>query len=195
MMTPIPAALSHFLSREVALACDASGSITWADERASRLLEVAPGSTLRKLAVLGTEDKVDKLLALARDERVEGWEVILNVGGMPRTFAFRGAPHEGGSALVGSLVPEDYASSLSQVSETMSELSALHRETERQQRELKRRADELTRLNRDLEESNRGVRTLHAELDEKTESLVRAAEIKSRVSGKPSVSSSRRRHR
>jgi signal transduction histidine kinase/CheY-like chemotaxis protein len=57
----------------------------------------------------------------------------------------------------------------------------LHRETERQQRELKRRADELTRLNRDLEESNRGVRTLHAELDEKTESLVRAAEIKSRV--------------
>jgi signal transduction histidine kinase/CheY-like chemotaxis protein len=181
MTTPIPAALSHFLSREVALACDASGSITWADDRAVRLLEVAPGGLLRKLAAQGTEDKVDKLLALARDERVEGWEVILCVGGMPRTFAFRGAPLEGGSALVGSLVPEDYASSLSQVSETMSELAALHRETERQQRELKRRADELSRLNRDLEESNRGVRTLHAELDEKTESLVRAAEIKSRV--------------
>ncbi len=181
MTTPIPAALSHFLSREVALTCDASGAISWADDRATRLLEVCPGTSLHKLAAQGTEDKVDKLLALAHDERVEGWEVILCVGGMPRTFAFRGAPYEGGSALVGSLVPEDYAASLSQVSETMSELAAMHRETERNQRELKRRADELTRLNRDLEESNRGVRTLHAELDEKTESLVRAAEIKSRV--------------
>ncbi|QRN96972.1 response regulator [Archangium violaceum] len=181
MTTPIPAPLWHFLSREVALVCDASGSITWGDERAVRMLECTPGQPLRKLAAQGTEDKVDRLITLARDERVEGWEVILCVGGMPRTFAFRGAPHEGGSALVGSLVTEDYAASLSQVSETMSELAALHRETERQQRELKRRADELALLNRDLEESNRGVRTLHAELDEKTESLVRAAEIKSRV--------------
>ncbi|WNG43065.1 response regulator [Archangium minus] len=181
MTTPVPASLWHFLSREVALVCDASGTLTWADERAVRLLEAVPGQPLRKLAAQGTEDKVDKLITLARDERVEGWEIILCVAGMPRTFAFRGAPHEGGVALVGSLVSEDYAESLSQVSETMSELAALHRETERNQRELKRRADELLRLNRELEESNRGVRTLHAELDEKTESLVRAAEIKSRV--------------
>jgi signal transduction histidine kinase/CheY-like chemotaxis protein len=181
MTTSIPTPLWQFLSREVALMCDASGSITWGDDRAVRMLECTPGQLLRKLAAQGTEDKVDRLITLARDERVEGWELILSVGGMPRTFAFRGAPHEGGSALVGSLVAEDYAASLSQVSETMSELAALHRETERQQRELKRRADELTLLNRDLEESNRGVRTLHAELDEKTESLVRAAELKSRV--------------
>jgi signal transduction histidine kinase/CheY-like chemotaxis protein len=182
MMMPSPTnAPWHFLSREVSLVCDAQGTITWADERAVRLLEVSPGQALRVLAAKATEDKVDRLVTLARDERVEGWEVILNVGGMPRTFAFRGAPFDGGTALVGSLVPEDYAASLSQVSETMSELAAMHRDAERNQRELKRRADELTRLNRDLEESNRGVRTLHAELDEKTESLVRAAEIKSRV--------------
>ncbi|MFY0562867.1 ATP-binding protein [Archangium lansingense] len=181
MTTHVPASLWQFLSREVALVCDASGTLIWMDERAARLLETVPGQSLRALAAQGTEDKVDRLITLARDERVERWEAILCVGGVPRTFAFRGAPHEGGVALVGSLVPEDYADSLSQVSETMSELAALHRETERQQRELKRRADELTRLNRDLEESNRGVRTLHAELDEKTESLVRAAEIKSRV--------------
>ncbi len=181
MMTSVPAAPWHFLSREVALVCDVSGALTWVDDHAVRLLEAVPGQRLRTLAAQGTEDKVDRLIALARDERVERWEVILCVGGMPRTFAFRGTPHEGGVALVGSLVPEDYAASLSQVSETMSELAVLHRETERQQRELKRRADELVRLNRDLEESNRGVRTLHAELDEKTESLVRSAELKSRV--------------
>ena len=181
MTTPPSTSLWHFLSREVALVCDASGAVTWLDDRASRVLEAVPGQALRALAAQGTEDKVERLITLARDERVEDWEVILCVQGQPRTFAFRGAPHEGGAALVGSLVTEDYAASLSQVSETLSELSALHRETERQQRELKRRADELARLNRELEESNRGVRTLHAELDEKTESLVRAAEIKSRV--------------
>ena len=181
MTTPVPTPLWHALSREVALACAASGEILWADERAARLLEVAPGHALRALAAQGTEDKVERLLTLARGERVEGWEVVLCVNDKPCTFAFRGAPHDGGVALVGSLVPEDYADSLSQVSETLSELAALHRETERQQRELKRRADELLRLNRELEESNRGVRTLHAELDEKTESLIRAAEIKSRV--------------
>ncbi|ATB30181.1 hybrid sensor histidine kinase/response regulator [Melittangium boletus] len=181
MTTPVPTPLWQALSREVALACAASGEILWADERAVRLLEAKPGHSLRALAAQGTEDKVERLITLARDERVEGWEVVLCVADKPCTFAFRGAPHDGGVALVGSLVPEDYAASLSQVSETLSELAALHRETERQQRELKRRADELLRLNRELEESNRGVRTLHAELDEKTESLVRAAEIKSRV--------------
>ncbi|AKI99266.1 signal transduction histidine kinase [Archangium gephyra] len=181
MTASLPASLWHFLSREVALVCDAAGTLTWVDDRAVRLLETGPGQALRSLAAQGTEDKVDRLVTLSRDERVERWEVILCVGGQPRTFAFRGAPHEGGSALVGSLVTEDYAASLSQVSETLSELASLHRETERQQRELKRRADELARINRELEESNRGVRTLHAELDEKTESLVRAAEIKSRV--------------
>ena len=182
MTSSAPAApLWQDLSREVALACDAAGGIIWADERAARMLEVGSGQELRGLAAPGTEEKVERLLSLAGGERVEGWEVVLCVGGQPRTFAFRGAPHAGGTMLVGSLVPEDYAASLTQVSETMSELAALHRETERQQRELKRRADELARLNRELEESNRGVRTLHAELDEKTESLVRAAEIKSRV--------------
>ncbi|WP_434385594.1 ATP-binding protein [Melittangium boletus] len=181
MTNAVPTPVWHALSREVALACAPSGEILWADERAVRMLEALPGSALRQLAAPGLEEKVERLLTLARDERVEGWEVVLSVGGQPRTFAFRGMPHEGHVALVGSLVPEDYAASLSQVSETLSELAALHRETERQQRELKRRADELLRLNRELEESNRGVRKLHAELDEKTESMIRTAEIKSRV--------------
>ncbi|MCK8501468.1 hybrid sensor histidine kinase/response regulator [Myxococcus fulvus] len=169
------------LSREVAMMCDAEGVLTWVDARAQGVLEAVPGKTLRALAAQGTEDKVDRLLIQARDERVDGWELILCRGQTPTTFAFRARPHEGGVLMVGSLVPEDYGNALEQVSTTMSELSALHREAESQRRELKRRADELMRLNRELEESNRGVRSLHAALDEKAEGLHRAAEIKSRV--------------
>ncbi|QQR44786.1 response regulator [Myxococcus xanthus] len=169
------------LSREVALACDAGGTLTWVDARAQSVLAANPGQTLRGLAAQGTEEKVDRLLVQARDEKVEGWELILCRDQVPTTFAFRARPHDGGVLLVGSLVPEDYGSALERVSTTLSEMSALHRETERQQRELKRRADELARLNNELEESNRGVRSLHAALDEKAESLQLAAEIKSRV--------------
>ncbi|QSQ21170.1 response regulator [Pyxidicoccus parkwayensis] len=170
------------LSREVALVCDAQGTLVWLDARARGILSAQPGQTLRSLAAKGTEEKVDKLLVQARDETVEGWELILCHEDKPTTFAFRARPDgDGGVLMVGSLVPEDYGSALDQVSNALSEVSTLHRETERQQRELKRRADELTRLNRELEESNRGVRSLHAALDEKAESLQVAAEIKSRV--------------
>ena len=169
------------LSRELALSCDAQGTVVWRDERAARLLGVKPGQTLQSLASAGSESKIQKLLVQACDEAVDGWELILQHEQKPTTFAFRARPHEGGVALVGSLVPEDYGAALSQVSTTLGELSALHRETERQQYELKRRAEELARLNRELEESNKGVRSLHAALDEKAESLQRASEIKSRV--------------
>jgi signal transduction histidine kinase/CheY-like chemotaxis protein len=179
---PYAARLLDTLSREVALICDTSGTITWADERAGRVLSAHAGQTLRSLAAHGTEDKVDRLLLQARDERVEGWELVLcRQGKSPTTFTFAAQAFEGHLVMVGSRVPEDFGSALGQVSSTLSELAALHRETERQQRELQRRADELLRVNRDLEESNRGVRSLHAALDEKSESLQRAAEVKSRV--------------
>ncbi|MDY7226355.1 hybrid sensor histidine kinase/response regulator [Hyalangium rubrum] len=180
--TPLPGRVFDALSREVALVCDASGTITWVDERAERVLSASVGQKLRALAAQGTEEKVDRLLTQARDERVEGWELILCRGGeKPTTFAFSVQPYEGVLVMMGSLVPEDYGNALGQVSSTLSELAALHRETERQQRELQRRADELQRLNKDLEESNRGVRSLHDALDEKAESLQRASEVKSRV--------------
>jgi hypothetical protein len=94
----VPAVPWHFLSREVALVCDASGIVTWADERAVRLLEATPGRPLRAIAAQATEDKVDKLITLAHEERVEGWELILCVAGQPKTFAFRGTPFEGGTS-------------------------------------------------------------------------------------------------
>ncbi|SEK94216.1 Signal transduction histidine kinase [Stigmatella aurantiaca] len=179
---PFASRLLDALSREVALVCDPGGTITWADARAENILGAQQGKRLRALAAQGTEEKVDRLLLQAREERVDGWELILCAGeNKPTTFAFRAQPYEGQVVMVGSLVPEDYGAALSQVSSTLSELSTLHRETERQQRELQRRADELQRLNRELEESNRGVRSLHAALDEKAESLQRAAEVKGRV--------------
>jgi signal transduction histidine kinase/CheY-like chemotaxis protein len=181
-MTTAPLLELLALSREVALVCDTSGTITWADERAQRVLCAQVGQPLRALAAQGTEEKVDRLLLQAREERVERWELILcRQGANPTTFAFSAMPHDGHLVMVGSLVPEDYGSALSQVSSTLSELAALHRETERQRRELRRRANELMRLNRELEESNRGVRSLHAALDEKAESLQHASEVKSRV--------------
>lgn len=170
------------LSREVAFVCDPKGTLTWVDARAQSILSAKPGQTLRSLAARGAEEKVDKLLVQARDERVEGWELILCQNEIPTTFAFRARPDgEGNVLMVGSLVPADYGSALEEVSNALSEVSALHRETERQQRELKRRAEELARLNRELEESNRGVRSLHVALDEKAESLQLVAEVKSRV--------------
>jgi len=177
-----PFSALEMLSREVALICDTSGTITWADGRAESVLAAQPGQKLRALAAQGTEEKVDRLLLRAREERVAGWELILcRSGQRPTTFAFSAQPQDGLLVLVGSLVPEDYGAALSQVSSTLSELATLHREAERQQRELARRADELQRVNRELEEANHGVRSLHAALDEKTENLQRAAEVKSRV--------------
>lgn len=181
-MAPFAAGELDTLSREVALVCDPAGTITWVDARAVSILSAQPGQKLRALAAQGTEEKVERLLLQARDERVDGWELILCCNGQkPTTFAFNARPKGGSLLLVGSLVPEDYGAVLAQVSSTLSELGALHRETERQQREIQRRADELQRLNTELEESNRGVRSLHAALDEKAESLQRAAEVKSRV--------------
>jgi signal transduction histidine kinase/DNA-binding response OmpR family regulator len=46
--------------------------------------------------------------------------------------------------------------------------------------ELRQRQDELGRVNRELEDTNRGVVALYAELDEKTDHLRRADEMKSR---------------
>jgi hypothetical protein len=150
MKAPIPERQLELLSREVALICDTSGTITWADGRAESVLAVQPGQKLRALAARGTEEKVDRLLLQAREERVVGWELILcRHGQSPTTFAFSAQPQDGLLVLVGSLVPEDYGAALSQVGSTLSELAALHRETERQQRELTRRADELLRVNRE----------------------------------------------
>ena len=161
------------LSREVALAVARTGEITWADERAARLLGMRPGTPLTALAYDGGAEKVARLVDAASQADVERWEVLFAVAGQPVAVAFRGRPHDGGAALVGSLVAQDYGALLAQMSESMSELATLQRETERQK-------GELTRANRALDDSSRGMVALYSELNEKSDSLRVANEVKSR---------------
>src|SRR5687767_8006009 len=88
------------LSRELALVIDETGAVTWADERAERLIGPL-GATLRDHATPGTEAKVERLVAQAIEKDVERFEVSLLSGGRPATFAFRAEPCEGGAVLVG----------------------------------------------------------------------------------------------
>ncbi|AKT36905.1 hybrid sensor histidine kinase/response regulator [Chondromyces crocatus] len=169
------------LSRELQLVCDLKGQVTFADPRASQLIGARPGMHFRAFAAPGSEEKIDALLNESCAQAVASWELALMVEGMPTTVAVRTLCEGDEIAIVASLVPQDYANALGQVAATMSELAGLYRETERQQRELLRRHEELLRLGRELDDSNRGMVALHAELDEKQDSLRRASEVKARM--------------
>ncbi len=179
--SPIIEGLFTQLSREVELICDPEGTILWADDRARRALGAEPGAKLTALAGPGSAEKVTKLLASAVKRAMEGWEVTLLTRAEPATMTFRSVPCEGGVALVGSFISQDYADVLSQMSATMNEISNLLRETERQKREIIRRQEEVSQLNRELDASDKGIAALHAEIEEKQDSLRHAAEVKSRV--------------
>lgn len=169
------------LSREVEMICNAEGVIVWADARAHRAFGAEEGMSLASLVAPGSEEKVKQFLEHSFARSVEGWELTLRSAELPTTMMFRSCPHEGGSAMVGSFVTQDYANVLSQMSATMGEISALHRETDRQQRELLRRQQDLLHLNRQLDDSDKGMVALHAELEEKQDSIRRASEVKSHV--------------
>jgi signal transduction histidine kinase/DNA-binding response OmpR family regulator len=169
------------LRRELALACDADGCVTWADPTAEALLGASVGARFVTYASPGSEAKVEALLDRGRRDRVDRLDVDLMVNGSPQTLAFSAQPNAHEVILVGSLLPEEYASVLAQVVEVTQEVATLHRETERQQRELLHRAEELQRLNRELDDSALGVIALHGEVQEKSDSLRRLDEVKSRV--------------
>jgi len=169
------------LRRELALACDADGCVTWADPTAEALLGASVGARFVTYASPGSEAKVEALLDQGRRDRVDRLDVDLMVNGSPQTLAFSAQPNAHEVILVGSLIPEEYASVLAQVVEVTHEVATLHRETERQQRELLHRAEELQRLNRELDDSALGVIALHGEVQEKSDSLRRLDEVKSRV--------------
>ncbi len=155
------------LAREIALQCDARGVVTWADERAAFRLGPCVGSALASFAVPGTSSKIDRFVAAARSGPTADWEVGLVVGGAPVTLAMRGEPEGDGIVVVASFVPEDQAGKLASVQASLSEIGALHRETERQRRE--------------LADANKGLLSLHHELDDKNIQLRHASDVKSRV--------------
>ncbi|WP_232379415.1 ATP-binding protein [Polyangium fumosum] len=169
-------------SRELALACDAHGIIQWADVRARNLLRAHPGAALTTLAVPGTEEKTQALLSRAVVSEIRGWELSLVCHGKPATVSFSARPNgEGGVELFGFVYPEGYGGAIEHLSRALTEIVNLNREIVRQQREIERQRTELTRTHRELDESNRGVVTLHAEIEEKADALRRTSEVRSRV--------------
>ncbi len=168
----IPAATA--LSLEVMLACDREGRITWLGDRSRALLGDVVGRDLAALAVPGTEDKARALLRAAGASPADGWELSLIARGAPSTWTFRGAPHESGCVLVGIPVPGAYERALRQAAEATSEIVTLHRDAEKTNAELRA-------LTTELGESNRGLVSLHAELDDKNAVLRRNYDVKTRV--------------
>ncbi len=169
------------LRREFILVVDDTLTVMDADAAARALLHDPVGRPLAECAAPGASAKLEMLVRHAREQRVAGWETALIVRGVPATVSFSAGAMNGAVVMVGSLIPDVYASALSRVGETLNELAELHRETDRQQRELLRRNQELTRLTQELDDSARGVVALHSEVDEKSDSLRRITEVKSRV--------------
>jgi signal transduction histidine kinase/CheY-like chemotaxis protein len=174
MLMPLPPDILTALSREMALACDAAGVITEADERAREFIKAEPGTQLTDLVPKGTEAKVQTLIATALQRFVSSWEVAMLVEGKPRTVAFSAAPRDGRVILVGSLVPDDYAGALSQLNASMSELATLHRE-------LIARQNEVKQLKGDLMDTERGLVVLNQEVSDRTETLQSTISQTSRV--------------
>jgi len=137
-----------------------------------------------QLVTYAAPDHVERVQALIADGirgKVENRDLILMVNGHPVTLTFSAVPTTEGTVLVGSVIPQEYVAAARGITETARRLGALTRESERQQLELLRRGEELSRLNRDLDDSARGVMALHGEVDEKSDSLRRITEVKSRV--------------
>ena len=176
---PTPAALAA-LSREVAFVCAADGAIRWTDERSRAILGLAPGDSLLDRVVAGSRDKARRLLESGGGETAEAWELMLDVGGGPTAVHCRARATEGGILVVGSLAAQDFGALLTQMSDAMGELSALHRQSERQEREITEHRESIRRLDRDLQDSGRGMAALYQELDEQSDSLRVASEVKSR---------------
>jgi signal transduction histidine kinase/CheY-like chemotaxis protein len=172
----------HDESRELMLACDAAGAITWADARAEDKLEARPGRAFVELAAPGGEDKARVLLERGRSDKVKDSELSVLMAGKVATLSFCAKPDgEGGVLLLASCLPEDHARTLQQMQESMHEVVDLNRQVSRHRRELQQQKAKLEVAYRELDESSRGVIGLHAELEDKAASLKRAADVKGRV--------------
>jgi signal transduction histidine kinase/CheY-like chemotaxis protein len=163
--TDVIAALDA-LSRELTAIVDRDGVITWADARAVRL-GLVPGSSFQAGCMPGCEDKAAELCRRGALDVVRGWELSCVVDGKPTTIAFAAQPVPGGVALVGSIVPQDYANAVVEASRSFHEIVELNRE--------------LARRKQRLEESNQGIRQLHEELAQQADRLRSSNEVKGRL--------------
>ena len=179
-MPELPSLLAR-ASREFAFTCDASGVVTWADPRAQRLLSLQAGMRFDQHAAPGTEAKIGQLLSAAGAKEECGWELALVVDGKPATAVFSAAPHQGGSALLGSLVPEDYGAIMGAVTSAMAEIVTLNRDLARQKKVIEQRHLEVLSLNSSLKDSMSAVKAMHAELEERADALRQSVDLRGRV--------------
>ena len=167
---------------EFSLACDSEGRITWADAPARTRAGVTPGMSLFDLGPDGMKERLQTFFTRARDAQTPEIEVAIAREARVETWAFRGKPDGSGGVLVlGREPPREYRGALAQVEQSLTEIVELNRQIMRQSREIERQKNELEKTLRELEESDRGVRTLHSELEDSAENVRRATSVKSRV--------------
>jgi signal transduction histidine kinase/CheY-like chemotaxis protein len=169
-------------SCEFAIACDTDGRIIWADECARTRVGVSEGMLLFDLGPEGLKERLQSFFSRARDAQTPEIEVPVANAARVDTWAFRGKPDGSGGVLVlGREPPREYRGALRQVEQSLTDVVELNRQILRQSREIERQKNELEKTVRELEESNKGVRTLHAELEDSAEVARRASSMKSRV--------------
>jgi signal transduction histidine kinase/CheY-like chemotaxis protein len=169
-------------SCEFALACDAQGRITWADAPARTRAGVSEGMSLFDLGPDGMKERLESFFGRARQAQTPEIEVAIAHDARVETWAFRGKPDgDGGVLVLGREPPREYRGALRQVEQSLTEIVELNRQIMRQSREIERQKNELEKTVRELEESDRGLRTLHSELEDSAETARRATSVKSRV--------------
>ncbi|HEX4453246.1 MAG TPA: response regulator [Kofleriaceae bacterium] len=161
-------------SRELYLACDDAGTITYADDRAARLLGLHAGESLRRHVVRGCEHKAMALLDDSRTARVDGCELAFEAHGKTVTASFIAAPSSHGRLLLGCIIGDAMVAALEHVNQLVGEAVDLNRTVIRQRNELVAR-------NRELSDSHQGVVSLLAELQDRADQTQHDSEIKGRL--------------
>jgi signal transduction histidine kinase/CheY-like chemotaxis protein len=162
------------LGREVVIVCSPDGICRSADPRAARVLGARVGEPLATCADPGSVEKLEALFEDVGHGPVHGWEVCLIADGTPRTYCFEAESSDGGIVLVGCPVTNGADAALQSYQAALDDVAGMHRETSRQRSELEAK-------NRELREANSGLVSLHAELDEKNDTLRRSADVKARL--------------
>ena len=182
MSTLPPTDFWNFESREFALSCDGRGIVATLDDRCRARLRLQPGSSFLELAAPGMQKHAAEVFARALREPLHDVELSLVADGAVVTCSFNTRPDgSGGVLLLGSWLPEEVSHSLRQVAESVTELADLNRRIVRQNREIEEQKRALEKTVAELDDSNKGITSLHLELQDKAEVLQRTAEVRSRV--------------